>query len=456
MATTKLIPVKKLKLDLTNPRTVPQQNEAAAIHSLIAMDPDWFWALTRSLLDGGYHPTENIVVMKSGKHLKELSVREGNRRVAAMKLIFGIVTMPNTFPDDIEKRVKAIPTEWKRENAKIPCAIYGPSQAHVVDKIVRLTHAKSEQAGRAKWNAVARARYERKIGGSEPGLDLLEKYLTQGKNLNQLEAERWGAVYQLTILDEAIGKIAPRLGFANARQLADNYPIAGKNRQALEAVLHDVGADTLGFSDVRADCFESRYGIPPLQIQPPTGTNPPSPAAAGLPASTNAPTSPPAKKVKAVSLNDPRAVKRALRRFHPVGRNREKVVTLLKEARILNLSLHAHSFCFLLRSMFELSAKAYCIDHSGSGGPSATDSKGQDRQLVDVLGDITNHLTKNKTDRQMQRLLHGPMAELAKPTGFLSVTSMNQLVHNTRFSVDETHISTLFFNIFPLLEMMNK
>jgi len=47
------------------------------------------------------------------------------------------------------------------------------------------------------------------------------------------------------------------------------------------------------------------------------------------------------------------------------------------------------------------------------------------------------------------------MTELAKPHGFLSVTSMNHLVHNPKFSIDETHISTLFSNIFPLLEAMN-
>jgi hypothetical protein len=47
------------------------------------------------------------------------------------------------------------------------------------------------------------------------------------------------------------------------------------------------------------------------------------------------------------------------------------------------------------------------------------------------------------------------MAELATPDGILSVTSMNQLVHSPSFSVSEGHISTVFGNIFPLLEAMN-
>jgi hypothetical protein len=51
--------------------------------------------------------------------------------------------------------------------------------------------------------------------------------------------------------------------------------------------------------------------------------------------------------------------------------------------------------------------------------------------------------------------LHGAMAELGRSEGFLSVTSMNQLVHHPRFSVAPSDIAVLFGNIFPLLEAMN-
>jgi hypothetical protein len=106
--------------------------------------------------------------------------------------------------------------------------------------------------------------------------------------------------------------------------------------------------------------------------------------------------------------------------------------------------------------MFEISAKAYCNDHAGKGGPSAIKADGNDRTLVDVLREIHVHLTKNNTDKLMIKELHGAMAELGKPDSFLSVTSMNQLVHNPKFIVDETHISTLFSNVFPLLQAMNR
>ena len=51
MPITKILPIKQLKLDLSNFRTVPQESETDAIHAMISINPEWFWALTESLLD---------------------------------------------------------------------------------------------------------------------------------------------------------------------------------------------------------------------------------------------------------------------------------------------------------------------------------------------------------------------------------------------------------------------
>jgi hypothetical protein len=65
-------------------------------------------------------------------------------------------------------------------------------------------------------------------------------------------------------------------------------------------------------------------------------------------------------------------------------------------------------------------------------------------------------LPTGKPDPAIQRQLHGALTDLASPESILSVMSMNQLVHNPKFSVRASDISTMFGNIFPLLEAMNK
>jgi hypothetical protein len=461
MPITKTLDIQQLRLDLANFRTTPQKNELGAVRAMIAINPDWFWALAESILDDGYHVTENILVIQAPKSDSELVVKEGNRRIAVLKLCHGYIRRAGLdIPSHIQERMNDLTAEWKAANHSVPCAVYSAREAAAVDRIVTLTHGKGEKAGRDKWKAVARARHSRDMNkSSEPALDMLEQYLKHGQNLTANQKERWAGDYPLTVLEEALKRLAPRFNAANARELADQYPRTVKHRKAVEEMLRDIGLEKLGFAEMRDkddDFALTKYRIPAIQAAQPSAQSTPSAKAAST-ASTASQGHPStaASKTKAAATDDPRAVTRALKAFAPVGNHREKLVTLLTEARKLKLEVHPHAFCFLLRSMFEISAKAYCKDHSKTGGPSATKTNGDDRVLADVLRDITKHLTKNNTDRAMTKTLHGAMAEMAKQNGFLSVTSMNQLVHNPRFSVKDTHISALFFNIFPLLEAMN-
>jgi len=145
-----------------------------------------------------------------------------------------------------------------------------------------------------------------------------------------------------------------------------------------------------------------------------------------------------------------------LRSLKLFGPNRAKLVDIRKEMGKLKLEEHPIAFIFLLRCMVELSAKAYCDDISSSqGAPKYVKADGSDRNLADVLRDIVNYLTQNKTDRQMVKLLHGPLTEIMRQDGILSITSMNQLVHNPNFVIRSNDIPGLFVCIFPLIEKMN-
>lgn len=64
MATTQQLKVEELVLDLKNYRTVAQDNEIDAIKAMITISPDYFWGLMNSLLDDGYLPTENIIILR--------------------------------------------------------------------------------------------------------------------------------------------------------------------------------------------------------------------------------------------------------------------------------------------------------------------------------------------------------------------------------------------------------
>src|SRR5438105_4492933 len=117
MPETKVLPVKHLKLDLHNFRTMPQKSETAAIRAMISVNPDWFWALAESLVADGYLVTENILVLKKDKAGKEMIVKEGNRRVAILKLVLGFVRHKEIgVPVHFKEQMSGLTQEWKKLN----------------------------------------------------------------------------------------------------------------------------------------------------------------------------------------------------------------------------------------------------------------------------------------------------------------------------------------------------
>lgn len=485
MQRTQILNVKDLAIDLENFRTITQKDESDAIKAMMSISPDYFWGLMDSLIDDGYLPTENIIVLqdKNGRNC----VKEGNRRVASLKIMLGLIDKKYfDLPANIVNRIKSLPKKWLDQNSAIPCAVYTESEGDVVDRIVSHTHGKGQKSGRDIWETVARARHNKiKNKASEPGLDLLEKYLNLGTNITQEQRLKWAGRYNLTILDEVIKKLAPRLGEKSGPQLAKKYPNI-LHKKSLDEIIHAIGMESLTFPVIRdSSDFALKFGIPPsTEIagdasdtsnksdlpQGDAGNNKntdienknDSPSIEGKRKQSNAAPSqgddetPKNPKKPTLATNDERMVRKLLRGLKLHGENRAKIETIKKEMSKLKLDNNPIAFCFLLRSMFEISAKAYCQDHSNDpNGPKSLKS-GAERPLADILRDIVNHLTQNKADKQMVKLLHGPLTEIQRSDGILSLTSMNQLVHNPSFTIAPSDIPTLFSNIFPLLEQINR
>jgi hypothetical protein len=264
MATTSQLEIGKLSIDLKNYRTVPQRKEADAIKAMITIKSDRFYAVMESIIEDGYIPTENLIVLKDGV---TNIVKEGNRRIAALKLIHGIYNISDFgIPTSIMEKVDKLDAGWKRENKLIPCTIFDSNEAEKADKVVALAHGKGEKASRDPWNSVARARHNRDAKGiSEPALDLLEKYLKHGNNLSNQQKDRWAGDFPLTVLLEAIRFYFPRIGFLSVTDLINKYPKI-KQVSNLENLIRDVGLEALTFKIIRDTYidFALNYGCVPV------------------------------------------------------------------------------------------------------------------------------------------------------------------------------------------------
>lgn len=261
------LPVKEIQLDLRNYRTVPQRDELQAIEAMLDIAPVPFQGLMKSIIENGIIPIENIIVIRNEERDK-FTVKEGNRRIAALKLALGIIPHEKfELPSSLIELIKRITPEWKRDNSIVSCLVYDASESEVVNRIVSVTHGKGEQAARDPWPSVATARHNRdKNQATQLDLDLLEKYLASGRNLSLHERARWSGDFPLTVLDEAIKRIFQRFGCATPKAFIASYPDNLANRTALENLIYAIGTNDVGFKHLRGSWrdLESRYGIPTM------------------------------------------------------------------------------------------------------------------------------------------------------------------------------------------------
>ncbi len=482
MPQAKQVRVSDLHLDLANYRTVTQSDEIGAANAMLSVSPDWFLALMDSILEDGYVPIENIIALE--EEPDTLVVKEGNRRIAILKLLLGIIPADAVqIPEDYRQKIATVDAEWRNQNSEVSCALYSGDESDKVDAIVSRTHGYGQKAGRLQWNAIARARHDReKNRANRPALDLLEKFLASDGGP---EAARWAGIYPYTVLEEAVKRLHKRFGATSAMELAAAYP-AVLHKDALDSILRDIGLKIITFDTLRTRESEmlEKYGVtspspttsgvannagpttggnsthsgssqpPPANSQGPSAGSGPSQPTSGSQAGPGGTSTTPGgvNPNAAVSSYDPENIKRLLRSVKPLGVKRHKVKAVLDECLRLNIKRTPLAFGFLVRSAFELSAKAYCDDHAPNG-PKAVKADGNDRNLVDVLRDVGQHLIKNGYNK---RDLHGAMAELNLPVSLLSVTSMNQLIHNPHYVVSASEMCVSFARVFPLLDAMNK
>ena len=481
MAKVENLAVKDLELDLDNYRTTSQDSEIDAIKAMIAISPGNFYGVFESILNDGFLPLENLIIQRVGQRF---IVREGNRRTASLKICLSHIDVANfSFAKQFVDKIMSLSNEWKNASTMVPCLVYSEEERSEADRIVGLIHAKGKKAGRDPWKAIAKARFNRnEEHRSEPGLNLLESFLDRTSELSDDQKYKWSGTYPITVLDEAIKKVAPALSFKDAPELGKRFPTIPKVNE-VDKLIYDIGTTKCKFKTIRQEepNFLDTYALRPNDSQDNKTKNADKTAKdtdgsiqsdlskesesahnsvterqnsdvknnAHPPNSNNKTTS--ISSTTAYPVSDLRQVKNLLSEFQPKGKHRAKVASLRDEMQKLSLKSTPIAFCLVLRSLFEISAKAYCKDHNIK----TTNNNGNDLKLVDLLKKCVIHLTDDQKNRQVTRDLHGALTELATNENLISITSMNQLTHNPVFLILPDQIAVRFNNVYPLLEKLN-
>lgn len=176
MATIKSIALSNLLIDTQNPRLeniIEGQNDALRV--IAKTQNRKLLVLAKDISKNGLSPIDLPIVMPVDEENRRFVVLEGNRRIAALKILENPEIIRGAVRDTLFKAFKQLGTEYQKQPIElIDCVVV--SSREEADHWIELRHTgENEGAGIVSWGATEIERFrERRRGAKSPSLQILQ------------------------------------------------------------------------------------------------------------------------------------------------------------------------------------------------------------------------------------------------------------------------------------------
>ncbi len=168
--------ISSLLLDHHNPRIPQAESQREAIQSILDEQQEKLANLADSIVEEGLSPADNVLVMRSPDDDKKFIVLEGNRRIAAVKIMHNINVLSDLrISPALRKRFEKAAREFKAENVE-PISCFELSREEANPWIQRRHTGEDGGCGIVRWDGQAAARFR----GDDPALQALKFVLDHG------------------------------------------------------------------------------------------------------------------------------------------------------------------------------------------------------------------------------------------------------------------------------------
>jgi len=197
----KEIAIADLQLDAENYRTGKQSDQRQAICALIEEQKHKLVRLAQDIIANGLSPIERIMVVPVAGERNRYRIVEGNRRVAAIKLLLEPDLADGTTWHNAFKRLhKQMPGQVPR---KVTCTIV-QSKEDGFPWIHRRHDTGLKGAGLEPWSTIAQYRAHAAQGKSAREIDVLEFVLAHGRLDSDVEERINGQDFPVTNLERLL------------------------------------------------------------------------------------------------------------------------------------------------------------------------------------------------------------------------------------------------------------
>lgn len=420
MSTTDSISLDSLLIDTNNPRLEDAlENQREAIRAVAVSQGPKLVMLAKDIVEHGLNPSESLIVTRIKEDPQRYVVLEGNRRVAALKILGNPELVSGAVEDTIVNRFRKLGVQYQNSIGELPCLIVdGRSEAY---HWIELRHTgENEGAGIVRWGGAETARFRQRSGQKEPHLQVLE-FLEQRGDISKETRQKVPVTSLKRLLSTPYVRtklgIDRRSGVIRTRVAEDSEVAKG-----LKRVVEDLASGVVRTKDIYLKDDRIRYidGLPSEDL----------PDTSNLMSEfrrLGAPSTPDDQKP---SPRTGRGAPSGKARFGLIPRgfiikiDQPRINEIYYELKKLHIEQFVNAVSVLFRVFLELSLDAY-IQREQLG-------TGERARLSNKLLDVANALkAQGKLTNQQLK----PVRRSAQKDTFLAstITTMHQYVHNPYF-----------------------
>lgn len=434
------VKLENLFIDLRNPRYDPRSNQLEALSEISRDQGLKLYNLAEDIIDKGINPSDlPMVVLTDDSNI--YTVLEGNRRVAALKLLTSPTLLESVcLPSSLQKKYAALINRAEGTlQAEIQCVVLSREDAN---SWIQLKHTgENEGVGVVPWDGRARHRFR----GSSPALQAIER--VEASNL--LDEDTKGRLQKI-----AITNIERILNTPDARSLLG---VEVKEGKLSIRVPENVGLGRLAL--IVADVANRRIRVTNLDSKDQRVDYAREIAAKPLP-------TPQTTTQGRTSMGQPSSIARIptnrtvlIPKYFKVRIPQTRINRIFAELQRLNVHFYVNSCAVLLRVFVELSVDDYAQRHRLNLKVSLKKKKGaittsipRDMILRDKLGTVADTLEAKGTCTNHE--LRGIRTLISNRCHVLSVSTLNAYIHNKEYNPTETDLKTSWDNIQLFIERL--
>jgi hypothetical protein len=428
-----------LLLDLDNPRISKADSQRGALQKIIEDQDVKLVVLAESIVSDRLNPMDRWLVIKSQTDLGRFIVIEGNRRLAALRILNNPAVLKDLeVRSPVKRRLEDLASEFDLDNiGRIDCF-------EVADRAEGATWLNQRHTGENKgrgivnWGGVATARFR----GRDPALQALDLVMSHG-SLSDEEKELVEDNFPISTLDRLLSTpgVRKKIGVdVSESKLKTGLPPT-EIIKPLRKIVLDLARGTINVTQLKSRDQQLAYvGKLGKDLPDLTKASSEMTTVEGLDDKDFKPAATPKPKPKP----KPPAVRKTLiPRDCYLTVSNAKIAEIVKELRSLELVSHPHSISVLFRVFLEQSTDHYLT----AGGISLSiNTKGggpKDKSMrFKVLEAIKHMVTQGTREKDLAGVAKG-IDNVNNP---LSAETLNSYVHSRFFSPTERDLKVAWDN----------